>query len=756
MVVLRESPRKPGKGSLTPPAASSDTTAAPQPDQPWPPRSPLDALLSSPSGRKKYERRRALSPSPTPGGTRRAARDVEDDEEDDEETLQLKLQAIEAKLKLKKLQRAKAKSGTDYLDGGFETPHRAESRSTVREWARTSPKPQSNVQVPLSPLKQRTAGEESTSPARVLLGIDKGLKAHNVSLKRAASSKAATFRSDASISRSQSTPTVDTSIKGFGARMAESRVAENEETTKKQRIVAARSKGFNLPASVTKAADQRTDDDKKQSGDGAPTLEPYSGFHLSKQKLDHNALTRALRGKDIYSLPRLLKEVHSPKYEPPDCESDFVVVAIVASKSAPLEKRTVAAKVAVGGGGEEATRHKFMALRLTDLKWELDLFLFDTGFEHFWRGLAPGTAVAILNPGIMPPKAVPRGGKGDARDTGAFSLRLSSSEDTVLEIGAAAHMGFCSAMKLDGHECGTWVDARKTEICEFHMNLRVNKARAGRMEFNGMHGLSGPGAGGRGRGRGRGRGGGGSGGKSGLLPEGRTYVASLHETLYFAPRGRGGGAAALLDADDALTNDPDAWQRGCSREEWARRRKKAQDREAELARRLGELGGGAGGDYMRAASAAARTPASGPASASRGPTPREGSASAASAPAREARDARSLGLLGKSAADVDMSPTAAGPSSSSGPGGKRKRPATGSLSEPMGWGGAYKRGLLLSPPPQAAAKSAVRRVDGEASPKKRARIMVPEKGIREPGRESLPAGRQLVVDDDEDDDLEII
>ena len=667
--------------------------------------------------------------------------------------LQLKLQAIEAKLKLKKLQRAKAKSGPESLDGSFETPNRAESRSTIRESGRTSPKPRSNVQVPLSPLKQRTAGTESTSPARVLLGIDKGLKAQNVSLKRASSSKAAIPRPDASISRSQSTPTVDREDrKGFGARMAESRVAQKEETAKKQRIVAARSKGFNLPASVTKAAkgaaDQRMEDDKRQPptdtpGDGVSTLEPYSGFHLSKQKMDHNALTRALRGKTIYSLPRLLAEVHSPDYEPPDCESDFVVVAIVASKSAPLEQRAAAPKVAVGAGGEETTRHKFMALRLTDLKWELDLFLFDTGFEHFWRGLAPGTAVAILNPGIMPPKAVARGGKGDARDTGAFSLRLSSSEDTVLEIGTAADLGFCSAMKLDGRECGTWVDARKTKICEFHINLRVNKARAGRMEFNGMHGLSGPGAGG--RGRGRGRGGGKGGGRSGLLPEGRTYDKNLHETLYLAPRGRGGGAAALLDADDALTNDPDAWQRGCSREEWARRRKKAQDREAELARRLGEVGGGAGGDYMRAASAAGAARSSTPATAARA-----GTASAASAPAGEARDARSLGLLDKRAADVDMNPTAAG--ASSGP-GKRKRPPAGSLSEPMGWGGAYKRGQLLSPPP--GAKSAVRRVDGEASPKKRARIMVPEKGIREPGRESLPAGRQL-VDDDEEDDLEII
>jgi minichromosome maintenance protein 10 len=40
--------------------------------------------------------------------------------------------------------------------------------------------------------------------------------------------------------------------------------------------------------------------------------------------------------------------------------------------------------------------------------------------------------------------------------------------------------------------------------------------------------------------------------------------------------------------------------------------------------------------------------------------------------------------------------------------------------------------------------------------KKRARLQVPFKGIREPGRESLPgAGTGMDVDDD-DDDLEIV
>jgi minichromosome maintenance protein 10 len=65
-----------------------------------------------------------------------------------------------------------------------------------------------------------------------------------------------------------------------------------------------------------------------------------------------------------------------------------------------------------------------MVFRLTDFKYEVDLFLFGSGFERFWK-LKEGTLLAVLNPGIMPPRV---------KDTGAFSLKVSSSEDIILEM----------------------------------------------------------------------------------------------------------------------------------------------------------------------------------------------------------------------------------------------------------------------------------------------------------------------------------
>lgn len=113
----------------------------------WPPSSPRAALLSSPDGRKKYQqhqdrRNRSLSPnkrSSTLPDLQRASRKLLDDDEDsnevddsedDEETLELKLAAIEAKLKLKKLQQSRGKARAEGLLKDREPSRRSPSRTS--------------------------------------------------------------------------------------------------------------------------------------------------------------------------------------------------------------------------------------------------------------------------------------------------------------------------------------------------------------------------------------------------------------------------------------------------------------------------------------------------------------------------------------------------------------------------------------------------------------------------------------------------
>lgn len=198
----------------------------------------------------------------------------DEDEEEDEETLQLRLEALEAKLKLKKLQAKKARqasasSGVEPENEGDRLSAKASSVLSSlwdgvqvhRDLPRS--KSSNSLQVPLSPERKRIVAEEQRSPGRIALGIDKGLKGKNVSLRRAPiqkSSGSADGDPFTSIPRPQ-TSFSDTSsrastvIPGAGQKTFSERIAETRQQDKDlkehQRNVAKlrrhRSTGFGLP-----------------------------------------------------------------------------------------------------------------------------------------------------------------------------------------------------------------------------------------------------------------------------------------------------------------------------------------------------------------------------------------------------------------------------------------------------------------------------------------------------------------------------
>jgi minichromosome maintenance protein 10 len=723
-----------------------------------------------------------------------------DDDDDDEETLKLKLQAIEARLRLKKLQNGKRKEASR---SNTATRERNDHSNALGPSAMLQPA----LQVPVSPIKDRRPPPEPKSPARVLLGIDKGLKARDVSLKRPASNAGGLSRSNSH----RGAPVPEAARpKSFSERIAEGRLSAQEQKEKDERIQKSRSRGFGLagaddvftsprttsqqtetsrsstrqemappttksylsnfqprsntssdlsssrtssaastqpktsrPTSSTSKPQERMSRFKPQektssfprdnsppvkpdvdSTEASSTFEPFSSLHMTKRLLDHTKLTRTLQGKKIFTIPELLKEVKSPHYDPPDCENDYIVLGIIASKSTPKDHKNNPKSIN-SSGTDDSSRPKFMAVRLSDLKWEIDLFLFDTGFEKWWK-LTEGTVIAILNPGIMAPRK---------QDSGAFSLKVTSSEDTILEIGTARDLGFCKSIKADGHQCTQWIDKRKTSVCEFHIALQVDKARKGRMELNTMVGLPGK------KGSGGGRGGGNQG--EGLKREGRYHDKGLHETIYIAPKEFSVNTASMLDEEDQHR------LKGMERKEALRKRKRDKEKEEKLALQLGSKGNGAGSEYLKYHRDVERTSTVGP-----GGTTTERMLPTMSNEhqmANEPVDAEALGLLSNRANLVSLSPVK---------GRKRGTPSSRNSSNTaaMGWGGANKRGLLDRSP----RKSSLKQDDtsGEPSPRKRARLLLDGKGIREPGRESLggsgPGDIFLEGIDDDDDDLEIV
>lgn len=427
----------------------------------------------------------------------------------------------------------------------------------------------------------------------------------------------------------------------------------------------------------------------------SPLFETFSSTHLSKRLIPHSFLSNTLAQKHVSLIPSLLATIKSPTYTIPEAlENDFVVFGIIASKSSPLShkdahKGTSEASTSLteATDSEMNARGKYMVFTITDLKWSLDLYLFTTAYTRFWK-LTPGTLIAILNPSIMPPLPA-------KADTGRFSLVLNSSDDTILEIGTSRDLGWCKSVKRDGKVCGSWVDKRHTEHCEWHVDRVVETTRRGRMEVNGMSAPFAPG------GR-RGRTGfwGGERNekeKDGLLKEGPQWDRGTGSRYFIGPStlALGRSAASLLDAEGGPL------ERGGMKEERVRKRLAEREREREVARKLGEGGNGIGGEYLRFRHNNEKgVGASG--------TTAEDDAT--NETTTETADAASLGLLGNKAGDVHLSPL------------KKKKRKAGDL----------------------VADDGVRKI-------KKTRF-VTSRGIKEAGRESIG----MVATVDEDDELDII
>ncbi|KAL9615866.1 MAG: hypothetical protein Q9160_009200 [Pyrenula sp. 1 TL-2023] len=667
-----------------------------------------------------------------------------DAEEEDEETLKLQLAAIEAKLKLKRLQQNKSKSQATSSDAENQELPRPKSAGRSRPPSGLSSSRDlqgrreihtNKVEVPLSPTRRQIPQTEAKSPSRILLGIDKGARADDVSLRRAPSGRESRFHSDRNTGdgrgsrfnslRSRSSASSKTStlprVKTFSERMADIRSDDTARQNRRDRLQINRSTSFKLNAEemkgyraaaaevqsrdrsrsptkrreaqdygrdeVLKSYRNRTSPNSFQRSNSlshtktrdvtvsrpsdrrSPSpLKPHRGYtssstarpaspstnpntreatdhydsfsesNLSTRILPHTILTQTFSSIAPIRLPYLLKQVKAPDFELPDnVAGDFAVLGIVASTSKPYDHKDPKSTVtdsdtakweqkwedgrSAGQNNDNAGR-KFMVLTLTDLKWTVDLFLFNTALPRYHR-LSPGTVIAILNPGIMPPKA----GK---IDTGAFSLTLHSGEDTILEIGRSQDLGFCKSLRKDGRECGSWVDTRKTEFCDFHVDLKVQKTQAGRMGVNTGTNAFGPGGGrfgslGDRRGQARWR----NGNNEADNPRGRGLAAAQNGVQrdiatgerYFisaapssscpstaASSTRPRSAAAIIDTE-LLHNDDPFFAEGAlsrdtiSRSERMRKRLASQAHEREIARKLGEgvVSGASstGAEYLR-------------------------------------------------------------------------------------------------------------------------------------------------------------
>ncbi|KAI0514936.1 hypothetical protein F5B22DRAFT_609050 [Xylaria bambusicola] len=836
-----------------------------EPEQQWPPRSPHEALLSTPGGRERL-RRLAERASPSPSPSKRASRpiancanshsargtngeddrlDLDLDGDEDEETLELKLAAIQAKLKLKKLQAAKAKRVQEPDTNAIQPellskpdaalPSRAQSRTDgLRSGPTIRPQSQADVEVPASPVRRSQTAQEMTSPSRVRLGIDKGLRAKDVSLKRAPSVKKTVdtghsshggylHRANTPVLSVANQPKVQERPKSFSERLAAARTDEKSRQERREKIQQVRTNAFQLgreeleelkrnamqlpdlpikeeeysrdeviaggglrrsntmPSTRDQLSGAASDQEPLESGkqketytrkikvppaevpeEEASAFEPYSSLHLTKRIIPHLTLTRNLSGKKTYTIPDVLKHVKAPEFQLPDIEQDIVVFGILASKSDPRAHKSTGSNLKEKKE-HDPTKAKYMVLTLVDLKWELELFLFNTGFERYWK-LTPGTLLAILNPTIMPPPP-------NRTDTGRFSLVINSGDDTILEVGTARDLGFCESIKKDGALCSSWVNSKRTKFCEFHTNLALSKKLAARQDVNAHN--------------------------TGLGPKKHnSYRLGKWEQHANDPGKKRRGnydretqsayflhepsSASLID-NEILGGAHNGVASTIERSEALRRRLATEEKERDLMQKLGEVGSGAGREYMKTGPLSYKNKSANRVGSSFASTTTASSTLSIEEPSPQL-DAKSLGLIADRNNKIHLSPVkrkrveSALSSRSSSLLGSTANSSAASGGAALGWGGTLKDKLAkmkegqklhatngaASDNPHGTNEAGQ---DRNRSPARKKTRFVTEKGIREAGRESLGTeltsggvsqGRGMVFLDDDDDDDELL
>ncbi|KAH8112086.1 hypothetical protein DFH11DRAFT_1609582 [Phellopilus nigrolimitatus] len=110
-------------------------------------------------------------------------------------------------------------------------------------------------------------------------------------------------------------------------------------------------------------------------------------------------------------------------------------------------------------------------------------------FEECFSKLREGAVVALLNPKVLKPF------QNTKNPASSSILALTPPSSSAINIiGYASDLGMCGVRRRDGKPCGAWVDRRSNptsasgkgadDVCEYHLQAAVQRARAGRAEFS--------------------------------------------------------------------------------------------------------------------------------------------------------------------------------------------------------------------------------------------------------------------------------
>ncbi|KAK9478291.1 hypothetical protein V1514DRAFT_352494 [Lipomyces japonicus] len=264
-----------------------------------------------------------------------------------------------------------------------------------------------------------------------------------------------------------------------------------------------------------------TDEIQKYHGINKDLYDPYSDLDLLVRYTSKEEVEQQMDEKKTYTISTLCSKIHPPEYDPP-AYANWVVFGVVAKKTGikytkdrgsgtddgprsnkpedvkkTIERVTTASlddrNCRLGGksrkddnesdktgklSDQEALRNRrYFAITFTDFRTEVSLFIMGKAFDKFWK-LQVGQVIGVLNPGLHKAKS-----DGVASKIG-FGLNITEPDDVILEIGKAKDLGICKSLTKTDNQCSNWVNLKRTQYCEYHVERAVRRTSNRRAEVN--------------------------------------------------------------------------------------------------------------------------------------------------------------------------------------------------------------------------------------------------------------------------------
>jgi minichromosome maintenance protein 10 len=201
-------------------------------------------------------------------------------------------------------------------------------------------------------------------------------------------------------------------------------------------------------------------------------VDPYSNQALRKRYIESQQLNAILVATDeklkILKISKLLAKVNKANDFAEPMYTNWCFVGSVLQKHAiKLTK----------------SKQKFMKVSVGDFNHSVDVLFFGEALPKYWK-LRPGDLIAILNPFVnkyyyQPPNS--------SHVFSGFNLKIDENNlNSILEIGALRDFGYCTAINSQKNtKCDNVIDKTKSDMCEFHINLKFKGVSNKRMELNG-------------------------------------------------------------------------------------------------------------------------------------------------------------------------------------------------------------------------------------------------------------------------------